>query len=291
MNIPRLISSVVVISAGLSLGTAQQRPKLGDNAALRYYAAFAQLQDAAITNEQAKKLNGILDGPVPFIDNEYKDLIEKNRPAIESMTRGSAFSNCDWGLDYQLSEKMPVDYVRQAMALGRLNVLYAFHLQHPLQDNDGSVRTLVAGVRFSHDVANGGPLIATLAASDLLTTHLRAIAFSLHLANLSAAQKTDLRKAVTQLGPNGLDWQSATRRDLESLRGHFANDPKSLQALERIIPVYVAAINDPSRLPVLQTSIERAPHQLAEVMPNPHTILADKQNLTDKLAQTRDALR
>ena len=71
MNIPRLISSVVVISAGLSLGTAQQRPKLGDNAALRYYAAFAQLQDAAITNEQAKKLNGILDGPVPFIDNEY----------------------------------------------------------------------------------------------------------------------------------------------------------------------------------------------------------------------------
>jgi hypothetical protein len=38
---------------------------------------------------------------------------------------------------------------------GRLNVLYAFHL-FKTGNKDGAVRALAAGLRFSHDVGNGG---------------------------------------------------------------------------------------------------------------------------------------
>jgi hypothetical protein len=154
---------------------AQQKLSLGDNAALRYYAAFAQMRDYAITDAEAKKLNGILDGPVPYDDSQYKDLVEKNKPALETLARGAALPQCDWGLDY-IGEDTPVDYARNALALGRLNVLYAFHLMIA-GDKAAAVSAIKAGLRFSQDVANGGSLFATLAAKSLLLTHLRAIAF------------------------------------------------------------------------------------------------------------------
>ncbi len=292
MKTLRILTTILFMAVGpMSLAHAQQASKLGDNAALRYYQAFTQLKDAAISEEQAKKLNGILDGPVPFIDTEYRDLIEKNRPAIESMTRGTAIANCDWGLDYQLGEKMPADYIQQAMALGRLNVLYAFHLQHPGRDNDGSVRTLIAGLRFSHDVANGGSLFATLASSDLIVTHLRAIAFSLHLAGLNPAQKSLLRKAVIQLGPTGIDWQAGGRRYFNSERVRFANDPQALAALGRLQPAYQAAVSDPAKADGFMKLADGVPSQLTVSAGFLKASLAEKLNLTEKLAQTRASLR
>jgi len=127
------------------------------------WSAFAQMQDSAITDQEAKELNLILDGTAPYSDLKYKDLIEKNKLALETMARGTSILNCDWGVDYQLGPDAPVDYIRKSLALGRLNVLYSFHLliNH---DSDGAVRTLVAGLRFSHDVANGGTLFAAASA-------------------------------------------------------------------------------------------------------------------------------
>lgn len=281
---------ILFVALSLISAFAQQKPKLGDNAALRYYAAFAEMQDSAITDEQAKELNGILDGPVPYDDSKYKDLVEKNRPALELMARGTALPNCDWGLDYRLGEDTPVDYARKALALGRLNVLYAFHLQIA-HDNDGAVRTLVAGLRFSHDVANGGSLFATLAARNLLAIHFRAVAFLLHVVGLSPAQRLLLQKAIAQLGPTGLDWQSATRRDLEVLRGHFAKDQQASAALTQIIPTYIGTLNDPSKLPALQQVLASAPQQLTEVIPNPKRVLEEKQDFTDKLVQVHSLLQ
>lgn len=291
MKTIQAIPSMILLGVlSLSSTSAQQTPKLGDNAALRYYAAFAEMRDFAVTDEQAKELNGILDGPVPYVDSKYKDLVEKNRPALELMARGTALANCDWGLDYQLGEDTPIDYARIALALGRLNVLYAFHLQIA-HDNEGAVRALVAGLRFSHDVANGGSLFATLAAKDLLITHFRAVAFSLHVVGLSPAQRLLLQRAVSQLGPTGLDWQSATTLDLEGLRVRLAKDPKTSAMLTHIIPTYISTLSDPSKLPELQQVLASAPQQLSEVIPNPKRVLEEKQDFTEKLLQMRSLLQ
>jgi len=288
MNTFRLIPSMILLVAlPVSSTSAQQRAKLGENAALRYWSAFAEMQDSAITDQQAKELNLILDGTAPYEDLKYKDLVEKNRPALETMARAAALPNCDWGVDYELGAEAPVDYVRKALALGRLNVLYAFHLLIA-GDKDGAVRTLATGLRFSHDVANGGTLFATLAAKSLLVAHVRAIAFALHVVGLSSAQRLVLQKALAPLGPGGLDWQSALKRELEISHGL---DSQASAALERIISSYLAVLNNPSTLPELQQMIVSAPAPLPDIIPNPKRVLEEQQDLTNQLLRMRSLLQ
>jgi hypothetical protein len=60
------------------------------------------MQDSTITHQQAKELNLILKGTAPYSDLKYRDLVEKNRPALETMLRGSSIPACIWGIDYGL---------------------------------------------------------------------------------------------------------------------------------------------------------------------------------------------
>ena len=290
MKILNTILSMILIallSAGSAL--AQRNTSLTENAALRYWSAFSEVQDSGITDQQAKELNAILDGTAPYDDSKYKDLLEKNKLALEIMARATSLPNCDWGLDYGLGHDVPVDYARKALVLGRLNVLYAFHLLKT-GNKDGAVRALVAGLRFSHDVGNGGSLFATLIAKDLLMSHLRAVAGALRLEQLSAGQRSQLQTAVARVG-EGLDWPMAAKRDLEALRGDYAGNSQTSAALTRIISSYVAALNDESKLPALDQSVQGAPQELANVIPNAKRVLEQKQDLNNTLLQTRAVLQ
>jgi hypothetical protein len=290
MKILNAIPSVILIallSAGSAL--AQRNTSITENAALRYWSAFSEVQDSGITDQQAKELNAILDGTAPFDDSKYKDLLEKNALALEIMARATSLPNCDWGLDYGLGHDVPVDYARKALVLGRLNVLYAFHLLKT-GNKDAAVRALAAGLRFSHDIGNGGSLFATLIAKDLLTSHLRAVAGALRLEQLSASQRSQLQTAVARVG-EGLDWPMAAKRDLEALRGDYAGNSQTSAALTRIISSYVAALSDESKLPALDQAVQGAPQELANVIPNAKRVLEQKQDLNSTLLQTRALLQ
>ena len=279
----------MILIALLSAGSAwaQRNASLTQNAALRYWSAFSQVQDSGITDQQAKELNAILDGTAPYDDTKYKELLEKNKLALEIMARATSLPNCDWGLDYGLRDDMPVDYARKALALGRLNVLYAFHL-FIAGNKDGGVRALVAGLRFSHDVANGGSLFATVIAKDLLVNHLRAVSGALHLEQLSATQRTRLQQAITGLGSHGVDWQSAIKQEMGVL-----NKPpwQESVSLVRVTQLYLAAVNDPSQLSKLEQLLATVPQPLRDVIPLPKEVLEQKQELDQKLMQTRSLLQ
>ncbi|HVO80911.1 MAG TPA: hypothetical protein VMT28_09275 [Terriglobales bacterium] len=285
-TIPSMIL-IALLSAGSAL--AQRNTSFTENAALRYWSAFSEVQDSGITDQQAKELNAIVDGTAPYDDSKYKDLLEKNTLALEIMARATSLPNCDWGLDYGLGHDIPVDYAKKALVLGRLNVLYAFHLLKT-GNKDGAVRALAAGLRFSHDVGNGGSLFATLIAKDLLTGHLRAVAGALRLEQLSAGQRSQLQTAVARVG-EGLDWPMAAKRDLEALRGDYAGNSQTSAALTRIISSYVAALNDESKLPALDQAVQGAPQELANVIPNAKRVLEQKQDLNNTLLQTRALLQ
>jgi hypothetical protein len=290
MKIFNTIPSMILIAlllAGSAL--ARRNAALKENAALRYWSAFSEVQDSGITDQQAKELNAILDGTAPYDDSKYKDLLEKNALALEIMARATSLPICDWGLDYGLGHDVPVDYARKALVLGRLNVLYAFHLLKT-GNKDGAVRALVAGLRFSHDVGNGGSLFATLIAKDLLTSHLRAVAGALRLEQLSTSQRSQLQAAVARVG-EGLDWPMAAQRDLEALRGDYAGNSQTSAVLTRIISSYVAALNDESKLPALDQAVQGAPQELANVIPNAKRVLEQKQDLNNTLLQTRGVLQ
>jgi hypothetical protein len=267
-----------LLCSGISIG--QQSPKLGKNAALRYWAAFGQMQDSTISEQEAKELNGILEGTVPYDDTKYKTLVEKNRPALETMQAGTAIPSCDWGLNYRRGPEEPVDYARKALTLGRLNVLYSFHLLIA-GDKDAAVHALAAGLRFSHDVANGGTLFATLIAKDLLTTHFRAIEFALHVGQLSPGQKLDLQKTVDESKQVQLDWGTAIKRELAILR------PEQRATLDRLAQTYAAALDEPSEVPQLEQLITNLPEPLRGHIPNPKRVIEEKQDLSTKLQQVR----
>src|SRR3984885_577284 len=118
MKLFNMILSMILLAL-LSNGSAlaQRNSPIADNAALRYWSAFSEIQDAGITDQQAKELNAILDGVAPYDDSKYKDLLEKNALALEIMARATSLSNCDWGLDYG-AEDVPVEYARKALVLG-----------------------------------------------------------------------------------------------------------------------------------------------------------------------------
>lgn len=161
--------------------------------------------------------------------------------------------------------------------------------EHLLQngDKDGGVHALAVGMRFSHDVANGGTLFATVIAKNLLDTHLRAMEFALHVEQLSASQKSVLLRALSQLGPGGLDWQSAVKREFEIPKSGL--DAKTSAALAQIASAYESIFNDPSELPRLQRMIASKPQTLS--IPNPQQVLAQKQELADRLSQVRSLLQ
>jgi len=290
MKLSNTIPSMILLAL-LSVGSAlaQRNSPIAENAALRYWSAFSVIQDAGISDQQAKELNAILDGVAPYDDSKYKDLIEKNALALEIMARATSLPYCDWGLDYGLGHDLPVEYARKALVLGRLNVLYAFHLLKT-GNKDGAVRALAAGLRFSHDVGNGGSLFATLIAKDLLVSHLKTIAGALHLEQLSATQRTQLQAAVARVA-EGLDWSMAAKRDLEALHADYAGNSQTSAALTRIISSYVDVMNDDSKLPALNQAVEGVPQALATVIPNAKRVLEQKQDLNNTLLQIRSLLQ
>lgn len=290
MKTSNTIASMIMIGLLLAGSTlAQSKSRLAENAALRYWAAFSAIQDAGVTDQQAKELNAILDGTAPYDDLQYKDLLEKNTLALKIMVRGTSLPSCEWGLDYGLGEDLPGDYVKKALVLGRLNVLNSLHLLKT-GNKDEAVRAMAGGLQFSHDVGNGGSLFATLVAKDLLMSHLRAVAGTLRLEQLSANERSQLQAELARLG-EGLDWSTAARRDLEALRGDYARNRQASAALTRIISSYIAALNDESKLPALSHALEDAPQDLADLIPNAKRVLEQKQELSNTLQQTRALLQ
>ncbi len=287
------ISTLLFTVSFAVAGWSQQSVPLGQNAALRYWSAMSVIHDAGVSEQQAKELNAILDGSAPYDDSQYWDLLQKNRPALELMARGTSIPTCDWGLDwgpnYEFGSDLPMEYVRRAMVLGRLNVLYAFHLLKT-GNRDAAVDTLAAGLEFSRDVGNGGSLFATLVAKDLLLSHLKAISSAVQSGQVSAAQRSRLRLAIGRLG-KGLDWQMAMKRDLESLRSISVRTSQASAALTRIISAYTAAMNDESMLPAVNKAIEASPQDLAHVIPIPDRVLEQKKELNNALQDVRALLQ
>jgi hypothetical protein len=269
---------------------AQSPQPTNDNAALRYWSAFSVMQDSAITADQAAELNAVLAGRAEYDESKFSAIVAKNKLPLEIMARATKLSDCDWGLDYSFGSNEPVEYARDALALGRLNVLYVLQLLHA-GDKDAGVNALAAGLHFSRDVANGGTLFATLIADQLISEHLRAATFAAHESNLSASERSILQKAIERLGPDGLEWRSGIDREFQALRTRFLGDTQASEAVTRIDAAYAKAASDPSGLPALQNAIQHAPPAVAQLIPNPSRVVERKQALSDLLAQTRSALK
>jgi hypothetical protein len=273
----------VRILALFGFGALIYAANLGENAALRYWSAFGQMHDTTVTPEQAKELQAILAGVSPYSGMKYRELLERNHDAIKTLQRGTALPQCDWGIEYRLGAEAPVEYVRKGLVLGRLNILYAFH-QLQTGNRAGGIQSLTMGIRFSRHLSEGGSLFAALAAKNLLVSHLLAVDFAAVEHPFSESEKTAIAATLKELSTDGIDWRSALKREFEVLERSGSPAPATL------IDLYQTALQDNSHLKALEQALLKAPKPVADRIPSPKRVFAQRMELLEQLQRSRRML-
>src|SRR5713101_1320509 len=105
-----------------------KRPIETRNAALRYWMAFAELQDPPADNATADLLEKTAAGDAAWDEAKLGPILEKNEEAILAMQRASMLPEFDWGLEYERGPSAPIAYVPRARVLARLTTLYGVRL-------------------------------------------------------------------------------------------------------------------------------------------------------------------
>src|SRR5262245_38476655 len=101
---------------GASQTTPGQRT---ENAALRYWMAFALMQDPPADKPTSDLLENVASGKAPWSEAQLGPILDANRLAIQTLQRGTELSNCDWGLEYELGPEVPIAHLPRARVLAR----------------------------------------------------------------------------------------------------------------------------------------------------------------------------
>jgi len=190
-------SSIVTLLAVLS--PAQQpapaRNGLGNNAALRYWQAFAHLPK--LDGRQEKLLAEPGDGT----SDDAAKLAESGKDALLYLHRGAAIVPCDWGLHPEDGPYLLLPHLGKGRDLARLACLKA---RADFARGDGAAGvgevadTVVMGRHLSADLT---AIISYLVQLAVERTAIDAVAP--HLAGLDPAALDELDKRLASLPPGG----------------------------------------------------------------------------------------
>jgi hypothetical protein len=210
------VTAVGIIGILSTPAGAQQPLRSAENAALRYWMAFAQMNDSNISAADAIRMDAMLAGGSPWDEQTFGAFVEQNKAAIETMIRGTHLPYCDWGIEWRLGPEAPIANLPKARALARLNGLYVMRLASAGAYGD-AVRANIAGIRFARQLSQNASFVGTLTAKSALIPQLeltRQLAASKHL---SASDLKALRNALKELPEGGFDWSDAARIEGETL--------------------------------------------------------------------------
>jgi len=203
----------VAILLFFAAGTAQAQTKFPPetrNAALRYWLAFADIQDPPADKATAELLEKTEAGEAAWDETRLGAILDKNETAILRMQRATKLPECDWGLEYDLGPRASIAYAPRARVLARLNTLYGIRLAAK-GDSEKAIETWLAGIRFSQHLAKGGSLIFSLIAKLGLISNFRALTQAARGGALSSEQDKKIEAAVRALPETGFDWGQALR--------------------------------------------------------------------------------
>jgi hypothetical protein len=282
-----------VVAAGVLTVTADAQPQQTTaNAALRYWTAFAALQDPPADPTTTDLLLRVADGNAAWDEGRLGAILDANVEALDIMARASTLRSCDWGVEYELGPHAPIPHLAKARVLGRLSVLSGMRLAARGQTSEAVDRWL-ASIRFSQHLAQGGTLISLLSAQSILTPSLHAIANEVSRLNPDSRARIEI--GLRALPATGFDWADAMRREEGALvAGVRIKAVPNLTAQDLpALHTTVSQIADALSLPP-----DRARTALAKVnlgsfpLPSPtrindqrETIRAARQRVVDALAR------
>lgn len=238
MNTRVVIAATFVLSAALLRAQTSTPQPAAANAALRYWMAFALMENPTTNREVAKRLEDVSEGRQPW-DQSLGDLLQRNHEALETMRRGTRLRFTDWGLDEDLGADAPIAHVPRARALARLNVVDGVRLFHEGKHGE-AVDAWLAGIRFSRDLAADGVWISTLVAGRSMEVHLRALQTALREGNLDTVTRDRIEREISALPASGLDWGYAVGHEVDGLMrmlGSLERAPDPAAAYEKYFPL------------------------------------------------------
>lgn len=198
----------VLVIVTLTLAEGQKPSTSSENAALRYWQAFAVMQDLPTSDADAWKLQSILDGSSPWDEGKFGVLIDRNQEALAILDRASRLQVCDWGLESEMGPATPIAHVAKARALARLNALAGSRLAAQGKITE-ALQTWTAGLRFAQHLGQDGTLISVLAAKAALSSDFRAMVNLTSRNPPDAAALTHIGRIARSFPPYPLDWSRA----------------------------------------------------------------------------------
>jgi hypothetical protein len=214
-NLLRKIALNMTIMALAAISTGAQTPQTltklpteTRNAALRYWLAFADLQDPPADKSVTDLLEKTATGEASWNEEKLGPILDQNEAAIWRMQRATKLPDCDWGLEYELGPRASIAYVPKARVLARLNTLEGMRLAAK-RDTQKAVDTWLAGIRFSQHLTNGGTLIFALVAKMGMVSNFHALMQAAQAGELTGEQRRQIEAAVRALPETGLDWGQA----------------------------------------------------------------------------------
>jgi len=203
----RSLATILAMLACTSGTRAQVKyPLETRNAALRYWTAFAEMQDPLADMETRKLIEKTVTGETAWSETTLGSVLDGNAEAIRTMQRATKLPECDWGLDRRSTAQFTL-FIR-ARALAGLNTLEGMR-RMAKGDSQGAANAWLAGIRFSQDLARGEPLIFTLVAMRMLLPNLRVLSEDIRKGQLNEAQKKEVYAVVRALPEDGFDWGGA----------------------------------------------------------------------------------
>ena len=215
MNVRIAACLALSMLTGLATAASAQRPQ-DVNAALRYWMAFAQMEDPRADDGTAKLLAEVEGGRAPWDEARLGAVVRANATALATMQRATALPRCDWGIEVELGPSAPVAHLARARVLARLNTLSGVRLA-ALGRFEEAVETWVAGVRFSRHMAEGGSLIAVLSGRAALRSAVQALTLAAEKGQLSASQQARIRSVIAAGPETGFDWHEALAAEQRAL--------------------------------------------------------------------------
>ena len=319
MKLRLLFSLIFLATAASVFGDSTQKP--ADNAALRYWMAFAQMRDSQVSPAETMRMNAMINGGVPWDETQFGPIVEQNKAAIETMIRGSRLPYCEWGLETDLGPDTPIEYVPKAAAMARLNNMYSMRLASAGHYHS-AVRSTIAGVRFAQHLAENESFLGALTAKAAL---IPALMQAQHLATSAQVPPDDLaalRETVTALPIGGLDWSFAAHAEGAALHSllidmsdsrspqalyekWFSDVPdaefraptrKEIEQLDRVMEHYAQLLSIPPelaevQLPALQKEIADLDKTSRTGVPNPARMLAQRTTIVKVQREALAALK
>lgn len=178
------------------------------NAALRYWMAFAMMQDPPVDKETERILADVTNGSAAWNEQRLGPIIDKNIEAIRTMQRATRLPECNWGLEYELGPETPLYHLARGRVLGRLNAAYGMRLASQGKGAEAA-ESWLAGLRFAQHLAQDSSLIGVLTGDAVLLSNLRTMLWAVENMKVDRATIAKLQTGVSTVPDFGPDWSGA----------------------------------------------------------------------------------